>query len=68
METGYRVTSDLRIKAEPEEDILSLTCIAKSHGHNQEVMTTKTNIQVMVLSKYNNLSYIIILHTSYNIT
>ena len=51
LETGYRVTSDLRLKAEPEEDKLSLTCIATSQGHDGEIMTKETNFQIMVLSK-----------------
>ena len=51
-ETGYRVTSDLRLKAEEDEDKLSLTCIATSRDHNGEIMTKKSNVQIMVLSKF----------------
>ena len=52
IETGYRVTSDLRLKAEEEEDKLSLTCTATSRDHSGEIMTKKSSVQIMVLSKY----------------
>ena len=51
METGYRVTSDLRLQADEGEDELSLTCIATSRDHEGNIMTKKDNAQIMVLSK-----------------